>query len=87
MARVGRYVVLIEPFREFQNLFGRLHGVTSDYSSNLRENAERAGLEVIDFRPLGLGSVFNQSGILVGRSYQATAEAGAAEVEGDALRS
>ena len=68
MSRVARYVLLIEPFIEFQNMFGRVHNWRADYAKDIRRNVENAGLKIVDWRKLGLGSPFNQSGLLLARA-------------------
>ena len=67
LARLAEHVLLLEPFVEHQSALGRWHNAASDYARDLRENALAAGLELVEFRPLRLGSPFNQTGLLLGR--------------------
>ena len=68
MARLAPMVLLIEPFLGHQNAFGRLHNFRSDYARDIYENVLSLGFEVIEYRPLHLGTPFNQSGLLLARS-------------------
>jgi len=68
LARLAEHVLLLEPFVEHQSALGRWHNAASDYARDLRDNALAAGLEIVEFRPLRLGSPFNQTGLLLGRT-------------------
>jgi SAM-dependent methyltransferase len=68
IARLAPYVLLLEPFLEHQSALGRWHNEASDYARDLRENAIAAGIEIAEFRRLRLGSPFNQTGLLLGKS-------------------
>jgi uncharacterized protein YbaR (Trm112 family) len=70
LARLAPHVLLLEPFLEHQNLLGRWHNEASDYARDLRENALAAGIEIVEFRPLRLGSPFNQTGLLLGKAQR-----------------
>jgi SAM-dependent methyltransferase/uncharacterized protein YbaR (Trm112 family) len=77
MARVARFVLLVEPFFEQQALAGKLHLKRGDYARNLVDSVQQAGLSVIDFRCLGLGNPYNQAGLLLAESARAADRPGA----------
>jgi len=67
MQRVCRNrVVFIEPFPEFQNWIGKLHGKRLGYPKNIHSEALTAGFSVETFQSLNFGNPVNKSGLLVG---------------------
>lgn len=65
MARVARYVLLVEPIYEYQNRFGKMNIYLQNHAMTIRDNAQRAGLRILESRRLGLGHPFMQAGLVL----------------------
>lgn len=61
-------IFLIEPFPEFQNWIGNLHGKRLGYPKNIYSEVLTNGFTVVTFESLDFGSPANKSGLLVGLS-------------------
>ena len=67
MKRVCRNRVLfIEPFPEFQNWIGRMHGKRLGYPTTVHSEMQANGFTIETFKSLNFGNPVNKSGILVG---------------------
>ena len=65
MRRVGRAVLLFEPFYEHQNVVGKMHNRSRDYVRDLSSSVEAAGLRCLEFVRLGHGVVGNQCSMML----------------------
>jgi len=67
MKRVCRNRVLfIEPFPEFQNWIGRMHGKRLGYPTTVHSEMQANGFTIETFKSLNFGNPVNKSGLLVG---------------------